>query len=1400
VAAVLVGLGALPFLGSANADLIRPSLGAFGSSVQPSFTEARGIVVDQGSHDLYVVEGRSEIQQVEISATAGKFKLKFGAATTAELSFDATEEQFRVAVRDAICEGAACVFVHGGPGDESGSKSYVVEFRERFDTTDVPQLVCESGTPPLSGGTGCTVTTTVAGVNGAIERFHSDGTPAEFSALGSNSIDGRGVEDETPQGGLVFAPNVGLSQIAVDESGGATEGDIYVTQLGSHLVDIFSPTGIYLGQLTQYETTPGEEATLKGLGTTCGVAVDSSGNVYLGEAAGDKLLHKYDPGGNPVKNTDNVANFNSLSGGSGPCASGVGAESTAGFLFVNRANGELVKLDASNGALKYPISGGITTVAVDPANGHVFAAAGDEIREYDAFDSSAATLFNAFTAKGAIRGIAVDGASGGKSGTVYISRSGSPNLEVFGPLVIVPDVATGKATNITATSATLDGTISADNGAPATCKIEYTTEAAYNFDKAISEHDGFTGAAIAPCEPPGPFSGTEINPVSGKAMGLESETKYAFRIVGESENGESQSEPQTFETQGIPLINGGAASEVGATKATISGLINPRGEEASFAVELVTKAQFDESGFEGATVLAGGTVPGATDGSGKLAAGSAEVTNLQTTTGRFTAGQSISGPGIPGGTTIVSAKPGSLVLSAPATEAVEKAELTATGFQTVSLQLNGLSPATTYRFQLIAENEAGAAEPGETAGFTTLGTLEVPLLDGRVYEMVSPANKQGEVFPPEPGATLGLGGTCTNCVPGFSQQKAPMQSSPDGDAIAYEGGPFTDGLAYGANEYVGRRGSSGWATTPLSGTEYAEHAQQGFKGFSNDLSRAIIYQIEPALSPDAPANYANLYLREGTGTLQPLITQAPPQRSSGETEAGLHINYAGANAGTSSVLPFTHVVFQANDALTEEVPGVAPEAPEVAANETNLYEWSEDELHLVNVLPNNGEASANAVIGSGQILTSGGENFDFDHAVSDNGSRIFWSARPSGQVYLREGGTTTIELADHEGKFLTATPDGSKVLLSDGVIYDVDTEGQTDVTGGLGGFLGMAGASDDLSRVYFVDSEVLVGSGENERGETATATNPNLYLWEKGEPQFIATLLIQDNDEEAMGVWHPAPGNRMAQTTGDGRFLAFESRAKLTGYDNTVKEREGCIGATGKGQPSCFEVFEFDAETGALTCPSCNPAGVQPLGQSNLSQMRTSGEFFPQPQNLPPEGEGRLFFESQDTLTQRDVNRNIQDVYEWEPNGVEDCTRPEGCLALISSGSSPKDSQFINASANGNDVFFTTSQQLVSQDQNTSIDLYDARVGGGIAEAGSGVCEGEACKRPPSTPPSFETPGSSGIAGNEPAPPKPAPQPKPKCKSSYVRKGNKCVKKHKPKKHHKAKHRRAATRKKGGAR
>ncbi len=151
---------------------------------------------------------------------------------------------------------------------------------------------------------------------------------------------------------------------------------------------------------------------------------------------------------------------------------------------------------------------------------------------------------------------------------------------------------------------------------------------------------------------------------------------------------------------------------------------------------------------------------------------------------------------------------------------------------------------------------------------------------------------------------------------------------------------------------------------------------------------------------------------------------------------------------------------------------------------------------------------------------------------------------------------------------------------------------------------------------------------------------------------------------------------------------------------------------------------------------------------------------------------GRLFFNSHEALVPQDVNGQW-DVYEYEPPGIGDCTavdvtfspRSGGCVGLISSGESAQESAFLDASENGDDVFFLTTSRLSSQDFDDDYDVYDAHVCGAEGVACAPVvtlpppCTTEAsCKSAPTPQPTLYAPPASATfngPGNL-APPPPA--------------------------------------------
>lgn len=230
------------------------------------------------------------------------------------------------------------------------------------------------------------------------------------------------------------------------------------------------------------------------------------------------------------------------------------------------------------------------------------------------------------------------------------------------------------------------------------------------------------------------------------------------------------------------------------------------------------------------------------------------------------------------------------------------------------------------------------------------------------------------------------------------------------------------------------------------------------------------------------------------------------------------------------------------------------------------------------------------------------------------------------------------------------------------------------------------------------------------------------------------------------------------QVTPDGRYAAFASVMPLDGYDSGGRYQ--VFRSERGGSPQCLSCAQ------SLAIPSSD-ASLTPYGLSLLS-------------------DGRVFFNTGEQLTLRDSNEK-RDAYEWS----------DGKQELISTGTSPSDSELLSASADGKDVFFFTRQKLVPQDQNgDNVRLYDAREGGGFEFgppqfqcAASDECHGASTKAP--APLGAAT--TAGTPGQFQEGAKPG-----KCAKGKVRRRGRCVKR-KPRKHaHKRTHKRAAKANRGG--
>jgi DNA-binding beta-propeller fold protein YncE len=681
----------------------------------------------------------------------------------------------------------------------------------------------------------------------------------------------------------------------------------------------------------------------------------------------------------------------------------------------------------------------------------------------------------------------------------------------------------------------------------------------------------------------------------------------------------------------------------------------------------------------------------------------------------------------------------------------------------VSQHVQGLSAGVTYHYRVVAASELkpGTVEmlDGPDQTFTTQAVGGGSILpDGRAWEMVSSPDKQGaQVF----------------AIGQYGGEGAVIQAAAEGGAMTYITDAPTELEPKGYTNLLqvfSTRGSAEWASQDIaiphdSATNASIGNGEEYRFFSEDLSFGVVQPFGafmPSLS--AEASEQTPYLRTdfaggatggpcASSCYRPLVTGAPGH---GNTSTGVAFGeegkcppllfcgpkFLGATSDAS------HVVIESPAALTSTLTGGI----------NSLYEWSDGRLALVSELPGGGVASGAQL---------GFQNINVRHAISDDGSHVFWSA---GHLYMRDTvkektvQLDTVQGGSGEGSeepvFQIASSDGSKVFFTDRQRLTKDSGGQggssdlyeceiveaagepecrlSDVTpsgsaGSADVLGGVLGASEDGSSVYFVANGVFAPGAVHGQcsGPTSADTSLcNLYMWHEGVISLVAVLAGADHPD-----WEVNLPNMTARVSPDGRWLAFMSQRGLTGYDT----RDAVSGKPDE------EVYLYSAEasagSGHVACTSCDPTGARPIGVeygkkgifrdgiASGDRVWESGDWLAA--NIPGwtpyqlgaalyqsrylSDDGRLFFNSSDALVSQDVN-GTEDVYEYEPPGVGDCMSASvsfssssgGCVSLISPGTSSEESGFMDASSTGGDVFFLTAAKLAVQDRDTAVDIYDA--------------------------------------------------------------------------------------------
>jgi hypothetical protein len=290
-----------------------------------------------------------------------------------------------------------------------------------------------------------------------------------------------------------------------------------------------------------------------------------------------------------------------------------------------------------------------------------------------------------------------------------------------------PVAVTGSASSVTATSATLNGTVKPGSRAT-TWYAEYGTSTSYGTKTSAKD----AGA------------GTTAVDVSAAVSGLQTGRTYHFRIVAMSDAGTSRGADRMFLTTAAPTVTTKAASSVQDTSAKLNGSVNPNGQATNAYFEYGTstgygsktaaKSMGSGTGSTGIAISVGG-LAASTTYHARLVAANGSGTSSGVDVTFTTNGPPIlrTGPAAGVGSTAATLT-GSVDPSGHSTSWYFQYGATAgyggktraqsggssPGARPVSAPIGALTPGATYHFRLVATNGSGTGY-GADMLFTTVG-------------------------------------------------------------------------------------------------------------------------------------------------------------------------------------------------------------------------------------------------------------------------------------------------------------------------------------------------------------------------------------------------------------------------------------------------------------------------------------------------------------------------------------------------------------------------------------------------------------------------------------------------------------------------------------------------------
>lgn len=816
-----------------------------------------------------------------------------------------------------------------------------------------------------------------------------------------------------------------------------------------------------------------------------------------------------------------------------------------------------------------------------------------------------------------------------------------------------------------------------------------TYETSWRFEYATSEAGPWSAVPGASGVIAKAEADEQGHPVQGDLSGLSPLHLYYVRLFSENANGSSTSAAVGFETGGKPHVESFAVHALDGSSLRVLGSVLPDGYDTHFYVQYVGEEQFEKSGWAEA---ASSTIVDAGVGTSKEEVRSAEG----------------------------------------------KDSLTVFEGEPVGADLPGLQPGGKYRFRFLASNTEGEAQGneqilsvpvvvqqgGETCANEGLRTgLSAHLPDCRAYEQITPADKEGaaEAF------------TYLNPFGGG------VLIGEDGEHLMLDK-HFTV-WGSGDSPYFFSRSSTGWNMT--AGTPQPEAGIDVYHPelYSPDLTQFAFSSGWQTSSASGVKESSAISLRSGVpgGPYSTAVASVP--RSNGAS-------WVAASADFGKLI------------LASEDRTLLGRATGTTSGQ-DLYEDVEGQLHQVNVLSDGAPISSCGALpahGEAETYTTRGTHPSTPDTVSANGSVVFFTDNCTHDLYARIDGDETEDIGEYI--FLAANPEGSTLLLEkqnggahEIVLYDRQNASAKTLFVTQEAVVGSIRISENFAYIYFQSKERLTkeapptGTVESLRGDSM-----DLYVYDVGGASLDFAL------QEIIGGGEGA----IESLTPDGNYYYFSAI------------QAGGVPAKPAGTDYNDAFYRYDRAEKTVDCVSCaSPFDPEPKlglspeleainaesgdGVAKKTYVSANGDyaFFATPAALVPQDQ-----DGEDVIDEgcnqggcgEDVGGSPStDVYEWRKPGLDGCEEVQGCLSLITSGSDGYFVALFGTTESGRDVFFATRSQLVPQDQDNSVDIYDARIGGGFPVPARPVeCEGDTCSTPlglpnDSTPASFTFSGSGNI-------------------------------------------------------